>query len=483
LTENYDSLSLRRNGRVLAALPGSEGSYRDRPPLGLAAYEVVALRGGSESLPAACSLLVEVPRPPPITDFACADSGGAFALSWRNGAEYDAVALFRSGMLIAELAGTTQSYSEPFRSSLLTIYTLEGRAGGAETLPATCALNNIASASVRAEEVTAAPGEPLVPIRIYATHAFPVIAYQVSLDIDPARARLRAVTLSGTAAEAIGYDFFRYTLAEEVGELSAGIILDFTPPFDSLLPSGADHHILTVIVDALGAGSTPVRFVERPERKGTPAQKTIFTDTNAQSIRVSIRDGLLLVGESPLPPVLHAAALLGGEAGGGGAGGGAGPGEEVLLRWRNALRYDSVRIERDGALLSELAGEAESFRDASPGPGIHRYRITAVKDGVASFPAVVVALPRGIPGTFIRGDADADGRLNLTDAVAMLNYLFLDGALPPCLDAADADDSGGIDLTDPVTALNYLFLGSRPLPPPGPGARWFDPTADGLTCE
>src|SRR5437867_4464910 len=45
--------------------------------------------------------------------------------------------------------------------------------------------------------------------------------------------------------------------------------------------------------------------------------------------------------------------------------------------------------------------------------------------------------PVGVPGTFLRGDADSDGRVALTDAVKVLQYLFRGGGQPECLDAAD----------------------------------------------
>ncbi len=70
---------------------------------------------------------------------------------------------------------------------------------------------------------------------------------------------------------------------------------------------------------------------------------------------------------------------------------------------------------------------------------------------------------------FRRGDANADGELNLTDAVFTLGALFLGEAMPTCADAADADDSGSIDLTDPVFLLNHLFAGG-----PAPGEPFAD---------
>jgi hypothetical protein len=90
----------------------------------------------------------------------------------------------------------------------------------------------------------------------------------------------------------------------------------------------------------------------------------------------------------------------------------------------------------------------------------------------------------GEPGTpsFIRGDGNADGKTDLSDAVNTLNFLFLGGPGPECFQAADADDNGTVELTDSVWTLNFLFLGgpSPPAPHPECGP---DVTADALTCE
>ena len=69
---------------------------------------------------------------------------------------------------------------------------------------------------------------------------------------------------------------------------------------------------------------------------------------------------------------------------------------------------------------------------------------------------------------FIRGDADHSGTLDLTDAVATLQYLFLGGEENRCLVAHDTDDSTIIDITDPVKLLIHLFLGGEPPPAPYP---------------
>ncbi|MBN1443576.1 MAG: FG-GAP repeat protein [Planctomycetes bacterium] len=79
---------------------------------------------------------------------------------------------------------------------------------------------------------------------------------------------------------------------------------------------------------------------------------------------------------------------------------------------------------------------------------------------------------------FRRGDVDASGRLDITDPIITLHYLFLGDASPSCMDAQDSDDNGKIDITDPIRSLSYLFLGGATIPLPGPVDCGTDPTED-----
>ena len=66
--------------------------------------------------------------------------------------------------------------------------------------------------------------------------------------------------------------------------------------------------------------------------------------------------------------------------------------------------------------------------------------------------------------TFIRGDADGDGQIIVSDVVYLINYLFIAGPAPVPLEAGDADSDGEINVSDVVYLTNYLFIGG---PPPG----------------
>ena len=88
--------------------------------------------------------------------------------------------------------------------------------------------------------------------------------------------------------------------------------------------------------------------------------------------------------------------------------------------------------------------------------------------------------PEAPAGLFRRGEVSNDGRLDISDAVQTLLFLFGGGREPSCRDAADATDDGSVDITDPIYTLNYVFLGGREIPAPGPSVCGPDETPDGL---
>jgi hypothetical protein len=65
--------------------------------------------------------------------------------------------------------------------------------------------------------------------------------------------------------------------------------------------------------------------------------------------------------------------------------------------------------------------------------------------------------------------------------VATLGFLFRRSLLP-CPDAADFNDDGKIDLVDVVASLDYVFRGGVVPAVPFP-ERGVDATADGLSCS
>ena len=101
------------------------------------------------------------------------------------------------------------------------------------------------------------------------------------------------------------------------------------------------------------------------------------------------------------------------------------------------------------------------------------------RPGVVSFEKEIlgdVLEPR-----FVRGDANADGLVDVSDAVRIIGYLFLQGEPLDCRKAGDADDDGKVNINDAIRTLRHLFKGAAmPLPREFCGP---DPTPDALTCE
>jgi len=67
----------------------------------------------------------------------------------------------------------------------------------------------------------------------------------------------------------------------------------------------------------------------------------------------------------------------------------------------------------------------------------------------------------------IRGDANHDGELplSISDIVYMIQWMFLGGAPPVCIDEVDINGSGGVDITDLIHLIDYAFGGGDPPAP------------------
>ena len=71
--------------------------------------------------------------------------------------------------------------------------------------------------------------------------------------------------------------------------------------------------------------------------------------------------------------------------------------------------------------------------------------------------------------------------VDIADAAAVVSFLFLPGSWQfdaQCLDACDCQDDGRVNLADAVCILQYLFQFGRIPPDPGPG---LDPTTGAST--
>jgi hypothetical protein len=128
--------------------------------------------------------------------------------------------------------------------------------------------------------------------------------------------------------------------------------------------------------------------------------------------------------------------------------------------------------------LADAAANVLLRREAATG----HWRVEAAEVDVD--PAGLTITVSGDAGpSFVRGDANRDGAVDISDASTILGFLFL-GAPPRlgCEASADSDGSGEVEMTDAIHLLYYLFFGGQapvaPHPACGPDSR---PVA--LSCE
>ena len=87
-----------------------------------------------------------------------------------------------------------------------------------------------------------------------------------------------------------------------------------------------------------------------------------------------------------------------------------------------------------------------------------------------------------LPPQFIRGDANMDERVGISDAVHIVRHLF-SGLVASCRDAVDADGDNELAVTDAVRVLGYLYQDGPPPAAPFP-QQGVDPDGDeGTDCE
>jgi hypothetical protein len=83
---------------------------------------------------------------------------------------------------------------------------------------------------------------------------------------------------------------------------------------------------------------------------------------------------------------------------------------------------------------------------------------------------------------FRRGDSNADGTTDVSDAATILIHLFRGEVEIPCEQAGDTNDDGSLDISDAVYVLRFLFLGGSAVVPPV-GDCGVDPIEPRLSCE
>lgn len=81
----------------------------------------------------------------------------------------------------------------------------------------------------------------------------------------------------------------------------------------------------------------------------------------------------------------------------------------------------------------------------------------------ARVPAILEAEVTDLPGGPGCGDVDGGGEVDVSDAILLLVFLFIEDAKAPCQGVTDVNADGTLDISDPILILMHLF-GGGPAP-------------------
>ncbi len=335
------------------------------------------------------------------------------------------------------------------------------------------------------ESKYALPGFRAPTLFVYARHAIPLQGFQIAIAFDPRQLVLEEATFTGTSVNMLlgmaKVEFWEFrTKPEEIAvsetksRTTAGAIFDYIGPYDEnqVLPPETGSSMRQSLV----------RYSFQPkdgaDQYGPYAALTLDDNPDGKGLNnVFVANFLSSVPRKVNGRIYFSTSNLSGKV--------------LDFSTGSPLGSAHVSLEPGNYTTTTTAGGSFLFTDIMPGP----FSLTVAKDEYFSGQASVQVDPNGATtdaGTvylfekpkasgFRRGLVTPDADMNLTDAVALLGYIFLGSATPTCLEAADVNDDARLDLTDAVVVLQYLFLGGKT--PPDPFALCGqDPTPDDLGC-
>jgi len=85
------------------------------------------------------------------------------------------------------------------------------------------------------------------------------------------------------------------------------------------------------------------------------------------------------------------------------------------------------------------------------------YNIYALKDKCLGLGSIVITGELTYTVKLLKGDVNADGQIDISDVVALVNYILTDDANNIHLELADMDDDECIDISDVVSLVNLIL--------------------------
>ena len=137
----------------------------------------------------------------------------------------------------------------------------------------------------------------------------------------------------------------------------------------------------------------------------------------------------------------------------------------VTATFENATEVISADYETGGSMAGDETGATAtlSWSNDLGSPPVSNVMVVGGASLDAAFEDGAIALNPVVTVDFIRGDANADARVNIADGVWIINELFLGGPANPCPISSDSNGDGNMDAGDAIYIFNYRFL-DGPMP-------------------
>ncbi len=297
-----------------------------------------------------------------------------------------------------------------------------------------------------------------------------VYGFSLSFNFDETLLEIESINLGEDVAR-LEPEYNAGIIDNDAGTASWGVVFALSAEsIDVKLDAGASRRVVELVVNVLATDEEST-VIDLIDVGGNPGRRNVMTDVDGNSVSPdpTLSDGTINLTE--VGPVIEGVFPTSGTAG-----------TQLLVSGRN---FDQaglvVRLcDQEVADPELLGGVGSTIRFPAPPCGTAGVSVLEICTdfGCAQSVFVYEQIDPGTP--FIRGNANNDATVDLSDAVQIFGVLFLGLATrAPCDDALDVNDSGDIDITDGIYLLGGLFQGGPPPPAPFPNPG-LDPTEDSL---
>ncbi|MCA8962104.1 MAG: FG-GAP repeat protein, partial [Planctomycetes bacterium] len=380
--QTYTSIEVRRDGVLIATLPGTAVSYLD-PGLSPGSY-LYCLTGfsGTDGSTETCCVL-DVPLP--IVTLDCSVDGEAVTLEWTAGQVYDEILIRRDGQIIVTLLGEATTFTDLGVTPGSHEYSVSGVTGGGTATGVHCVVDVVPPVG---DLVCTAEGDT-----VSLSWTTPITYDSISVWRNETLVATLPGTETGYVDAGLAAGGYEYVVLGEFGAASSepvGCSIEVLIPIIAFVCSADDADVFLSwtngqIYAAVELRRDGVLLVTLPGSSHSYLDAGVAYGSHTYELTAvdgpSVTSPVSCAIDVLAPPSDAACSAAGGM---------------VTLTWTNGAAYDQIEILRNGALLAFLPGTATSFIDTVI-PGSYLYSIVGTGPSAVSAAATCEVIDPGAP--------------------------------------------------------------------------------------